>query len=190
MLLLHYLVISLLAQAPILKIRKSSSSQIIIHFVIPHLFLCASPWQSIHFISYYCLKKWESVLLLFNDHAFILSSFEWISLFYFYCSLCQDAHFKIYDGLNRCVICRCEYEDGDTLSTLPCKHHYHTDCIKDWLQINKVEHLLNSLYTYFLWFSKGNAYHMNLIIKQSIIKGFVYVILKLSRRFAQCAVLK
>eukprot|EP00250_Pteridium_aquilinum_P002715 c12937_g1_i1 orf=166-1005(+) len=37
-----------------------------------------------------------------------------------------------------CVICRFEYEDGDVLSTLPCKHHYHADCIKNWLQINKV----------------------------------------------------
>ncbi|KAI5075525.1 hypothetical protein GOP47_0009601 [Adiantum capillus-veneris] len=36
-----------------------------------------------------------------------------------------------------CVICRFEYEEGDCLSTLPCKHHYHTECIKNWLQINK-----------------------------------------------------
>lgn len=37
-----------------------------------------------------------------------------------------------------CVICRLDYEDGDFLSTLPCKHHYHADCIKNWLQINKI----------------------------------------------------
>lgn len=37
-----------------------------------------------------------------------------------------------------CVICRFDYEDGDALLTLPCKHHYHADCIKNWLQINKV----------------------------------------------------
>ncbi|KAI5057372.1 hypothetical protein GOP47_0027387 [Adiantum capillus-veneris] len=36
-----------------------------------------------------------------------------------------------------CVICRFEYEEGDSLSTLPCKHQYHSECIKNWLQINK-----------------------------------------------------
>ncbi|KAI5076483.1 hypothetical protein GOP47_0008548 [Adiantum capillus-veneris] len=37
-----------------------------------------------------------------------------------------------------CVICRLDYEDGDGLLTLPCRHCYHADCIKNWLQINKV----------------------------------------------------
>ncbi|KAH7443205.1 hypothetical protein KP509_02G025700 [Ceratopteris richardii] len=36
-----------------------------------------------------------------------------------------------------CVICRFDYEEGDKLLTLPCKHQYHGDCIKNWLQINK-----------------------------------------------------
>ncbi|KAH7277105.1 hypothetical protein KP509_39G034600 [Ceratopteris richardii] len=37
-----------------------------------------------------------------------------------------------------CVICRFDYEEGDALLTLPCKHQYHADCIKNWLQINKI----------------------------------------------------
>ncbi|KAL2631524.1 hypothetical protein R1flu_016210 [Riccia fluitans] len=41
-------------------------------------------------------------------------------------------------GTEQCVICRLEYEEGDSLSTLPCKHLYHTDCIQQWLEINKV----------------------------------------------------
>ncbi|XP_057525602.1 E3 ubiquitin ligase BIG BROTHER-related-like [Amaranthus tricolor] len=36
-----------------------------------------------------------------------------------------------------CVICRLDFEDGDPLTTLPCKHAYHSDCINNWLQINK-----------------------------------------------------
>ncbi|XP_074274023.1 E3 ubiquitin ligase BIG BROTHER-related [Silene latifolia] len=36
-----------------------------------------------------------------------------------------------------CVICRLDYEDDDTLTTLPCKHAYHSDCITNWLNINK-----------------------------------------------------
>ncbi|KAL8519833.1 hypothetical protein ACS0TY_010682 [Phlomoides rotata] len=37
-----------------------------------------------------------------------------------------------------CVICRLDYEDGDNLIVLSCKHSYHSECINNWLQINKV----------------------------------------------------
>ncbi|KAL6970133.1 RING-type E3 ubiquitin transferase [Sarracenia purpurea var. burkii] len=37
-----------------------------------------------------------------------------------------------------CVICRVDYEDGDTLTLLSCKHSYHSECINNWLRINKV----------------------------------------------------
>lgn len=37
-----------------------------------------------------------------------------------------------------CVICRLDYEDGDSLTVLSCKHLYHPECINNWLQINKV----------------------------------------------------
>ncbi|KAK9108715.1 hypothetical protein Sjap_016775 [Stephania japonica] len=39
---------------------------------------------------------------------------------------------------DQCVICRLDYEDGETLTKLPCKHSYHPECINNWLQINKV----------------------------------------------------
>jgi hypothetical protein len=38
----------------------------------------------------------------------------------------------------RCVICRVEFEEGESLVALPCKHSYHPECINQWLQINKV----------------------------------------------------
>ena len=38
----------------------------------------------------------------------------------------------------QCVICRVEFENGETLKALPCNHHYHSDCIQQWLNINKV----------------------------------------------------
>ncbi|XP_047958535.1 E3 ubiquitin ligase BIG BROTHER-related-like [Salvia hispanica] len=37
-----------------------------------------------------------------------------------------------------CVICRLDFEDDDMLTLLSCKHSYHSDCINNWLQINKV----------------------------------------------------
>ncbi|ONK59262.1 uncharacterized protein A4U43_C08F4640 [Asparagus officinalis] len=39
---------------------------------------------------------------------------------------------------DQCVICRLDYEDGDSLVSLSCKHLYHPECINQWLQINKV----------------------------------------------------
>ncbi|KAB2618921.1 E3 ubiquitin ligase BIG BROTHER-related [Pyrus ussuriensis x Pyrus communis] len=37
-----------------------------------------------------------------------------------------------------CVICRLDYEDGENLTLLSCKHSYHSECINNWLKINKV----------------------------------------------------
>ncbi|KAG8087729.1 hypothetical protein GUJ93_ZPchr0010g10666 [Zizania palustris] len=43
------------------------------------------------------------------------------------------------DGnMEQCVICRVEFEEGESLVSLPCKHSYHSDCINQWLQLNKV----------------------------------------------------
>jgi E3 ubiquitin-protein ligase BIG BROTHER-like protein len=36
-----------------------------------------------------------------------------------------------------CVVCRFDYEDGETLTVLSCKHSYHSECINNWLKINK-----------------------------------------------------
>ncbi|CAA3009392.1 E3 ubiquitin ligase BIG BROTHER-related [Olea europaea subsp. europaea] len=46
---------------------------------------------------------------------------------------------SIQDGSSdSCIICRLDYEDGDTLTLLSCKHSYHPECINNWLRINKV----------------------------------------------------
>ncbi|KAH0926835.1 hypothetical protein HID58_019091 [Brassica napus] len=43
------------------------------------------------------------------------------------------------NGTNEsCVICRLDYEDDDDLILLPCKHSYHSECINNWLKINKL----------------------------------------------------
>ncbi|CAB4288953.1 unnamed protein product [Prunus armeniaca] len=37
-----------------------------------------------------------------------------------------------------CVICRLDYEAGENLTILSCKHSYHSECINNWLTINKL----------------------------------------------------
>lgn len=37
----------------------------------------------------------------------------------------------------QCTICLVEYEDGAKIKKLPCDHHFHADCIDEWLRLNK-----------------------------------------------------
>lgn len=47
-------------------------------------------------------------------------------------------------GIDRCVICQVEYEEGESLVAIQCEHPYHTDCISKWLQIKKVCPICNT----------------------------------------------
>lgn len=38
----------------------------------------------------------------------------------------------------QCVICQQQYEKGEYMTTLPCKHGYHAGCIRQWLEIRKM----------------------------------------------------
>jgi len=35
----------------------------------------------------------------------------------------------------KCSVCLCEFEEGETLKSLPCVHFFHQDCIDSWLMV-------------------------------------------------------
>ena len=37
-------------------------------------------------------------------------------------------------SLDKCLVCYCEYEDGQNIRGLPCGHWFHKECIDRWLQ--------------------------------------------------------
>ncbi|KAH7484443.1 hypothetical protein PRIC1_003751 [Phytophthora ramorum] len=41
-------------------------------------------------------------------------------------------------GTPDCLICRCSFEAGEEIKSLPCFHSYHSDCVDSWLSLNKV----------------------------------------------------
>ncbi|GIL78677.1 hypothetical protein Vretifemale_8088 [Volvox reticuliferus] len=34
----------------------------------------------------------------------------------------------------QCAVCLCEYEEGEVITQLPCKHEFHGTCIRKWLR--------------------------------------------------------
>ena len=44
---------------------------------------------------------------------------------------------KINNEDSNCIICLEQYMNNDSLILLPCKHHFHEECLHDWLKINK-----------------------------------------------------
>ncbi|PVU94079.1 hypothetical protein BB561_002821 [Smittium simulii] len=37
-----------------------------------------------------------------------------------------------------CSICLSDYEDGDSLRLLLCNHHFHSECLDQWLKVNRI----------------------------------------------------
>lgn len=52
-----------------------------------------------------------------------------------------------------CSICLCDYDEGDAMIVLPCRHRYHAPCIKQWLKINRVSssHHIDLLCAHAIW---------------------------------------
>lgn len=44
-----------------------------------------------------------------------------------------------FEGDPVCIVCQCDYEEGDEIKILPCGHKFHTDCVEKWLTSEKNE---------------------------------------------------
>lgn len=36
-----------------------------------------------------------------------------------------------------CSICLCDFDEGDAMTILPCRHHFHPECVGQWLKKSK-----------------------------------------------------
>jgi len=55
---------------------------------------------------------------------------------------CKDYQFNMFSEAieARCAICLNDYNENDKISFLPChpkQHHFHKECINEWLKISK-----------------------------------------------------
>ena len=37
-----------------------------------------------------------------------------------------------------CSICMCEYDASDVIRVLPCKHHFHKNCVDEWFAASRM----------------------------------------------------
>jgi len=88
--------------------------------------------------------RWYNCLFAFSKLQ-VRKQSEWKQ--WFVRSINDSPFWRLYTGFTimnfvcscfSCVICRLDYEDGETLTLLSCKHSYHPECINNWLKINKV----------------------------------------------------
>ncbi|XP_076436259.1 uncharacterized protein LOC143275854 [Babylonia areolata] len=49
---------------------------------------------------------------------------------------CEASMMASSAGKAQCQICLVEFENGDCLRSIPCKHDFHKDCIDEWLKRN------------------------------------------------------
>jgi len=42
------------------------------------------------------------------------------------------------DSAVKCLVCQCQYEEGDILRNLPCGHCFHRECVDPWLSTKDI----------------------------------------------------
>lgn len=58
--------------------------------------------------------------------------------FQFRLTTLHQSRMRADDSESKCLVCQCEYEDGEQLRRLPCGHCFHMSCVDQWLRTKDV----------------------------------------------------
>lgn len=90
----------------------------------PLLYYTIVTWLILGFVSY--ILPLVAIVLLLILVSYIRPKLKTITFH-------QEA--DIHDGNCRCVICYENYIPGNLIKFLPCEHHFHSECVDEWLNI-------------------------------------------------------
>jgi hypothetical protein len=108
-----------------IKEYPQSYIMVFAHLVIDYVFITSVVVLYIYFKK---CKKTEIVSII-NDDSIGIEVIDTIII--------QDNYtLEKYNEID-CVICLEEYKIQDSIKILSCKHYFHTDCIEQWLNINR-----------------------------------------------------
>lgn len=90
----------------------------------PLLYYTTITWLILGFISY--ILPLVAIVLLLLLVSYIKPKLK---------TLIYNNESDIHDGNCRCVICYENYVPGSVVKFLPCDHHFHCECVDEWLNI-------------------------------------------------------
>lgn len=90
----------------------------------PLLYYTTVTWLILGFVSY--ILPLAAIVLLLILVSYVKPKLKTV-IFH------DDA--DVHDGNSRCVICYENYVPGSLIKFLPCDHHFHCECVDEWLNI-------------------------------------------------------
>ena len=133
----HFLVI---CPFPIARLKYFSSQD----WNISHL---RSEIFPISKLKYFPSQNWNISHL--RAEIFLLNSqYWWNCVFSDFIEKLEKTEVSKEETGSSCPICLKGYEAGEAISSLPCKHSFHVNCLLPWLQVNLCKPLAHSGWFY------------------------------------------
>ena len=98
-------------------------------------------------LTYFPSQSWNISHL--RAEIFLLNSqYWWNCVFSDFIEKLETMEVSKEETGSSCPICLKGYEAGETISSLPCKHSFHANCLLPWLQVNLCKPLAHSGWFY------------------------------------------